>query len=157
MPRSIFHDIDKNHRRPFVAEHNPTSASPSFQIIKKSDGPQAEAKINSILRATVDLSATFAARWFLVIGAGVIEVYLVAHHIAIDGKSMSQLSQELLELLAGKDSTPQEQKFQPFYRAHLLEDRPLSFSSKERSLTQSSLLGMYFSTHRHFIWPTHFS
>ncbi|KAF9528634.1 amino acid adenylation domain protein [Crepidotus variabilis] len=122
--RSTFHEADDKHDRPFIAEWDPNSAMPVLEIVTKPKTPQAEAKVQSILRTAVDLSSTFAVRWVVVLKGAETELFLVSHHIALDGGSMSQLSRELFDLLAIKseDSPPvKEVAVESFSRAHMLE------------------------------------
>ena len=119
--RSTFHNANKYQSKPFIAEWD-ASATPILQIITKSNNPRADAKVNSLLRTAVDLSSTFAVRWLIVINAGGTELFLVSHHIALDGGSMSHLSKELLYLLdVKKDLQPALCNRESFSRAHMLE------------------------------------
>ena len=129
MLRSTFHDADKSHAKPFVVEWNPNFATAVLRIVTKPNGPQAEAKLQSLLRSAVGLSTNFAVRWVAVLGPAETELFLVSHHIALDGGSMSQLSKQFFELLAIKtdsanDPVTLEMCPEPFYRAHMLEVRP---------------------------------
>lgn len=99
--RSTFHNADGMQLRPFVAEHDANSAMPILHIVSQ---PQtntvgAKAQALSLLRAGADLSSGFAVRWIAIIGTEKTELYVVAHHIALDGTSMSHLSTELFGLL----------------------------------------------------------
>lgn len=162
MLRSTFHCADKIHSRPFIAERDPALASPVIQIVTKSIGPQAETKVRSLLRTAVDLSTVFAVRWLAVVGTEDTELYLVSHHIALDGKSMSQLSKEFWELLTAK-SRPQGTaseivQFQPFYRTHTLEVCSL-FLSRQKSVAISKIWlspRTRSSTHRILMQPKPF-
>ena len=88
----------------------------------KSNNTRADAKVNSLLRTAVDLSSTFAVRWLIVINAEGTELFLVSHHIALDGGSMSHLSKELLYFLdVKKDLQPALFNRESFSRAHMLE------------------------------------
>ncbi|KIK03064.1 hypothetical protein K443DRAFT_95740 [Laccaria amethystina LaAM-08-1] len=119
--RSTFHNANKYQFKPFIAEWD-ASVTPTLQIITKSNNTRADAKVNSLLRTAVDLSSTFAVRWLIVMSAGGTELFLVSHHIALDGGSMSHLSKELLYLLdVKKDLQPGLLNRESFSRAHMLE------------------------------------
>lgn len=116
--RSTFHGANQSQARPFVAEHNPDTATASFRIVPKPRDARGEAKVLGLLRTAVNLSQEFASRWLAVVSDREIELYLVAHHIALDGTSMSSISAELFKLLSGSPATPAEQ---PFCQAHMYE------------------------------------
>jgi hypothetical protein len=135
MLRSTFHDANKSQAKPFVVEWDPNFATAVLRIVTKPNSPQAEAKLQSVLRNAVGLSSNFAVRWVVVLGAAETELYLVSHHIALDGGSMSQLSKQFIELLEIKpDSTTGsvdalEISTESFSRAHMLEVRSDLFVS----------------------------
>jgi hypothetical protein len=131
MLRSTFHGANKNHGKPYVVEWDPNFSTAVLRIVTQPNGPQAEAKLQYLLRSAVGLSTNFAVRWVAVLGLAETELFLVSHHIALDGGSMSQLSKQFIELLtikpdglAAPDISPQ-----PFYRAHMLEVRSDLFAS----------------------------
>ncbi|KDR67250.1 hypothetical protein GALMADRAFT_130449 [Galerina marginata CBS 339.88] len=119
--RSTFHDADETHGKPFIAERDPIYATPVLQVVTKPDTSQAETMIQSLLRTAVDLSSTFAIRWFVVLGTSETDLFLVSHHIALDGKSMSQLSIEIFALLEDSGFEARGNRPEPFYRAHMIE------------------------------------
>lgn len=97
--RSTFHPGSDVHPRPFVAEHDASLAAPILTIMTLPENPRAQAKVLRVLRSATDLSSGFAVRWVALTSPKVTELYAVAHHIALDGASMSQLSAELFDLL----------------------------------------------------------
>ena len=135
MLRSTFHDANKSQAKPFVVEWDPNFATAVLRIVTKPKSTQGEAKLQSVLRNAVGLSSNFAVRWIVVLGAAETELYLVSHHIALDGGSMSQLSKQFIELLEIKpDSTngsvgALEMSTESFCRAHMLEVRSDLFVS----------------------------
>lgn len=60
----------------------------------------AEAQMKRMLRRPFDLQNELPARWLVLRDAKVLRVYLVGHHIVVDGASMSLISKEFLELMA---------------------------------------------------------
>ncbi|KAJ6487589.1 non-ribosomal peptide synthetase [Mycena sanguinolenta] len=113
--RSTFHQDRNILAQPFVAEWAAHSAQPSVQVLSK---PTPTA-LKSGLRSPVDLSSQFAVRWIISEGESAIDLYLVAHHIAVDGISMSVLSVEFLNLLS--DSGGFIISPDSFYKAHMIE------------------------------------
>ncbi|CAK5278577.1 unnamed protein product [Mycena citricolor] len=118
--RSTFHGNKSVLSRPFVAEWDAQSALPSVRIVAGPKTAIAKMHLQKLLHQAVPLSEEFAVRWLVVELQGAIEVYVIAHHIALDGTSMSELSGELLCLLDGKaeESKPIGEVFQ---KAHMME------------------------------------
>ncbi|CAK5282791.1 unnamed protein product [Mycena citricolor] len=105
---NTWHDADVRHAEPYVAEWAPNVAVAHLQIqILHVTSP---VHFSNRLRAPVPLSDEFAVRWFVVLGPEMMSIYVVAHHIALDGTSMSILSDEMLRFmanyLAGEDQLP---------------------------------------------------
>ncbi|KAK2590901.1 hypothetical protein QQS21_011413 [Conoideocrella luteorostrata] len=88
---------------PCIQEHRLDSADPEIRIIYrrvlKSQEPEAQ-----LFHRPFQLEDEFAARWIILQGADTIKVYMIGHHIIVDGHSMSLLSSELLEILARRVS-----------------------------------------------------
>lgn len=117
--------------RPFVAEWAACSAQPSISVLSR---PSATT-LNSILHSAVNLSSQFAVRWIISEGNSATDLYLVAHHIAMDGISMSVLSTELHNFVL--DSTiPQGGLSNNFHIAHMIEVRTCL---KDATLTNSHI------------------
>jgi NRPS condensation-like uncharacterized protein len=111
------------HLKPFVAEWECGSALPTVQMMSKPTTALGQARVQSFLRSAVDLTAEFAVRWLVVKGDSETELYLVAHHIALDGTSMSELSAELFVLLSTKRLEGNPTPSDSFYKAHMAEVR----------------------------------
>ncbi|KAJ7203596.1 amino acid adenylation domain protein, partial [Mycena pura] len=132
--RSTFHDNKTLHPKPFVAEWGPSSALPSVRIISKPNDSQGAIRVQSLLRTAVDLSAEFAVRWLIVRGDLETELYLVSHHIALDGTSMSELSTEFFAMLSHTERPHFGTISDSFAKAHMTE---ASHTAKEFWLEQS--------------------
>lgn len=103
MLRTTFHldhasgDINQS----YMAVHSPARSFQKFEIIQDQDG------VLSALRQSFDLSTQFPVRWVILqklsTNNGVLrthhDLYIVGHHIAVDGSSMSYLSQCILQQL----------------------------------------------------------
>ena len=120
--RSTFQHPDEDHLGPFVAEHDPALAIPAISVTQKPENSQAYRKFLSSMRTAVDLTSVFATRWYVVLGPDDTELFLVSHHIALDGQSMSQLSEQLMDSLkTGKKLQVCVPNDTQFCRAHILE------------------------------------
>ena len=104
-----------------MAEWGPSSALPSLRIISKPNDSQGAIRVQSLLRTAVDLSAEFAVRWLIVSGDLETELYLVSHHIALDGASMSELSTEFFSMLSYKERPDFGAISDSFSKAHMME------------------------------------
>ena len=78
------------------------------------------AVINSAVRRSFDLEHEFAVRWLIVQQKSATLLYLVSHHVLLDGTSMSLLSSELVDLCNGVSSTTIDETFN-FSQVNLLE------------------------------------
>ncbi|CAK5278542.1 unnamed protein product [Mycena citricolor] len=118
--RSTFHGNKSVLPVPFVAEWDSHSSLPSVRFVSEPKSPLAKMHLQKLLHQAVPLSDEFAVRWIVVKFQGALEVYVIAHHIALDGTSMSELSGELLGLLDGKveESKSVTESFQ---KAHMME------------------------------------
>ena len=100
-----------------MAEHFPNSSAPVIRVI-----PAALPNVNELIRQGFDLSSEFAVRWIIAIGLGKLELYVVSHHIAVDGTAMSALSVELFNLLKKHSDNPAATDMSTIYsQAHLYE------------------------------------
>lgn len=103
-----------------IEEHDPASACPSVYVMPASSTDYDDRAINSTVRRSFDLENEFAVRWVIVQQKSATLLYLVSHHILLDGTSMSLLSTELVKLCnKGSPSTVDEAN--TFSQAHLLE------------------------------------
>ncbi|KAJ7242915.1 hypothetical protein C8J57DRAFT_1243659 [Mycena rebaudengoi] len=115
--RSTFHHGKK---RPLVAEWEPSAASPSVRIISSSFIKAS--KLHDALRSVVDLSSEFATRWVIVKGEAATELFLIAHHIALDGTSMRELSAEFFDILLKPSEFEVKQiRSESFQSVHAIE------------------------------------
>lgn len=103
-----------------IEEHDPACACPSVYVMPKSSTDYDAAVINSAVRRSFDLENEFAVRWVAVQQKSTILLYLVSHHILLDGTSMSLLSAELVQL-CNKASLTTAGEVDNFSQAHLLE------------------------------------
>ncbi|KAK7033817.1 hypothetical protein R3P38DRAFT_2519696 [Favolaschia claudopus] len=116
--RSTFHDDKTFNTRPFVAEWDRNSAFPSVKLVSGPKTALGLARVQNILRTAVDLTSEFAVRWVIIHGDSETTLYLITHHIAVDGTSMSSLSSELFALLEDKSV---ESNAEGFHKAHMAE------------------------------------
>ncbi|KAJ7208643.1 amino acid adenylation domain protein [Mycena pura] len=132
MLRSTFHKECASHPKPYIMEWNPSRALPVVRLLTSPSTPIDQAMIHSCLRTAVDLSSEFAVRWVIVQEGSNIDLYLVAHHIALDGKSMSVLSSELLEILSISESQSKSPVVSDtFHKMHIMETAYRSSSAFE--------------------------
>ena len=85
--------------------------------------------VHKALRLPFDLLKEFPVRWYIVQQSSGVQLYLVAHHICIDGSSMSLLSEELLALYKG-DQGSTIGPVMPFSYAGIVEVDTLIDSGK---------------------------
>ncbi|KAI1120014.1 non-ribosomal peptide synthetase [Nemania abortiva] len=103
MLRTTFHlDSDSDDiSRSYMAVHSSATSAQDVQVVYDS------ARLYSILRGDFNLSISFPIRWVIFAETRVVDgklkhsysLFLVGHHIAVDGSSMSQLSKTLLSQL----------------------------------------------------------
>ncbi|GAB1200511.1 hypothetical protein APSETT444_009884 [Aspergillus pseudonomiae] len=88
----------------YMAVHSPVGSFQKFEIVQDPDC------VSSTLRRSFDLSTEFPVRWVILqkmsAENGILrthyDLYIVGHHIAVDGSSMSYLSQRILQQLDPK-------------------------------------------------------
>lgn len=91
---------------------------PEIRIVLH-QGILTEDSVKSILRRPFALTEELLARWVIVQDLELFRVYLVGHHINLDGQSMTILSKEFLDLLDGRDtSLPPTSEFKDM---HMIE------------------------------------
>ncbi|KAB8255140.1 hypothetical protein BDV32DRAFT_154554 [Aspergillus pseudonomiae] len=109
MLRTTFHldhrsdDINQS----YMAVHSPVGSFQKFEIVQDPDC------VSSTLRRSFDLSTEFPVRWVILqkmsAENGILrthyDLYIVGHHIAVDGSSMSYLSQRILQQLDPKPNS----------------------------------------------------
>ena len=86
---------------PHVKEFHPISTLPDVRLVWSLDVDADARQVKSFLRQPFQFSQELAVKWCLVQQRSGLQLYLVAHHIVLDGKSMSLLSRELLQLYEG--------------------------------------------------------
>ncbi|KAF2733364.1 acetyl-CoA synthetase-like protein [Polyplosphaeria fusca] len=91
--------IAKINGRAHMIERSIEEAQPDIRIL---DTRKAVSSVVATLHRPFDLRTELPARWWIVRGEKSCMVYLVAHHVAVDGQSMSILSNELLEIIEGR-------------------------------------------------------
>ena len=89
-----------------VEEYESGSACPAVHILPGYETRYDDEAITTVARQPFKLEQEFAVRWVLVQHTSSILLYLVSHHIMLDGTSMSLLSTELVKLLDGDESQP---------------------------------------------------
>jgi hypothetical protein len=72
---------------------------PEVRIVYREATAVPEAEVTKMLRRPFDLQNEAPARWLILKDAKVLRVYLVGHHIVVDGTSMSLISGEFIELI----------------------------------------------------------
>ncbi|KAE8143523.1 hypothetical protein BDV38DRAFT_231552 [Aspergillus pseudotamarii] len=103
MLRTTFHLDHKSNdiNQSYMAVHSPATSFQKFEIVQDPD------RVSSALRRSFDLSVEFPVRWVILqkvsTSNGMLQthydLYIVGHHIAVDGSSMSYLSQCILQQL----------------------------------------------------------
>ena len=118
-----------------IEECDPACACPSVYVMPKSSADHDAGVINSAVRRPFDLDHEFAVRWVVVQQESTTLLFLVSHHVLLDGTSMSLLSAELVQLCNKESLTTVGEAFN-FSQAHLLEVCP---GSPQLSVLQSCL------------------
>lgn len=108
---------------PYMQEFEPSSTCPSIQFVTNGDAHLDTRAIMGILRRAFRFPEDLAVRWCIVRLQSGIQLYLTAHHIAVDGGSMSLLSKEFLEIYRG-GSTTTDDSTMDFSQAHIAEVLP---------------------------------
>ncbi|KAF4631120.1 hypothetical protein G7Y89_g7005 [Cudoniella acicularis] len=104
---------------PHFQEHDADIGCPNIQLISSPTDRVDTSVVTNILLKPFDLTREFAVRWYIVQHTSQLQVYLVAHHVVLDGTSMSTLSQEFLELYEG--CTGEARRSIDLSYAHLIE------------------------------------
>lgn len=105
--------------RPHVREHAPETVDPEVRVVYRESRTVTNAEMKKQLRRPFDLVNEAPARWVILKDPKVFRVYLVAHHVVVDGASMSLISGEFLEVLRNPEcSLP---PLADFSRMHMLE------------------------------------
>lgn len=95
----------------YMAIHCASEARQNIEIVTD---PK---KLHKVLRQGFDLTSEYPVRWILLQDMtfengkprSQYTLYVVAHHIAVDGSSMSHISKEILQELEAPGSAPREE------------------------------------------------
>ncbi|KAJ7098559.1 hypothetical protein B0H15DRAFT_797266 [Mycena belliarum] len=101
MLRSSFHAAQPGRlEAPFVMEHIADSFNPVIQTVVVTHSKR-DAVLIPILHSPINITDMCAVRWVIAFdpAAPAVDIYLCAHHIALDGCSMAFLSDELATLV----------------------------------------------------------
>lgn len=93
---------------------------PAIRLLATSDEAIPEQQLHQALHEPFDLENELSVRWYVVEQLSGKLVYLVSHHIALDGCGLTVLASELFDILDGKAHSP-SQLYEKFGQAHLVE------------------------------------
>lgn len=79
--------------------HGEDDAHPQVLVVYRKGSAVSETSLRSVLRHSFDLRNEFSALWVILQDSVNFRVYLVSHHIMLDGQSMSLLSEQFFALL----------------------------------------------------------
>ncbi|XWW97293.1 hypothetical protein V2A60_005275 [Cordyceps javanica] len=105
--------------KPHVVEYRAGSVDPEVRLVQRFRDTISQSTITEILHQPICLDRELPVRWVILQDPDTFRVYVVGHHIVVDGQSMSILSQEFLALLDSSD-----QKLPPaisFRDMHMME------------------------------------
>ncbi len=97
--------MSMNEGKAQVRVHDPEVIDLEVRIVYREVTAVPEAEVTRMLRRPFDLQNEAPARWLILKDAQVLRVYLVGHHIVVDGTSMSLISGELLDLIGNSNKT----------------------------------------------------
>nr|POF14112.1 hybrid pks-nrps synthetase tas1 [Quercus suber] len=92
---------------------------PEVRVIYREESALSETAVKRILRRPVDIRNQLPARWLILQDAAVTRVYIVGHHIALDGQAMTILSGEFLKLLKDPNTVLPEPA--DYTKMHMIE------------------------------------
>lgn len=102
-----------------VKQHGPEVIDPEIRVVYREASAVPEREVTKMLRRPFDLQSEPPARWLVLQDAQVFRVYLVGHHIVVDGSSMSLISREFLELI--EDPERPMASLDDFSHMHMIE------------------------------------
>ncbi|KYK57278.1 amino acid adenylation domain protein [Drechmeria coniospora] len=82
-----------------LEEYAPDDVNPEVRVVFRQDSAIAEEAMTRILRRPFSLRHELSARWVILQDAKAFRIYIVAHHIVMDGQAMTNISREFLALL----------------------------------------------------------
>ena len=93
------------HGKPQVQEHTVDAVNPEIQVVYHEESVVSEHAMKQILRRPFNLHHELPAKWVVLHDAQAFRVYIVGHHIIVDGQSMSLISREFMELLGNSEGS----------------------------------------------------
>lgn len=89
--------------KPHLQEYLANAVDPDVRIVHREQCAISEKAMKEIIRQPFSLPNELPARWIILQDTDAYRVYLVGHHIVVDGQSMTIISKEFLELLDNPD------------------------------------------------------
>ncbi|KAM3505259.1 hypothetical protein MY10362_003058 [Beauveria mimosiformis] len=140
------------HNKPHIVEYRAGSVDPKVRLVQRSKNTISQSTVTEILHRPFLLDRELPARWVILQAPDTFRVYVVGHHIVIDGQSMSILSREFLDLLS-PSSTGLPPTI-PFRDMHMIERAWLNTAAYNSA--QKTLLDQIKNMHQSH-WPAHLS
>ncbi|OAA78214.1 amino acid adenylation domain protein [Akanthomyces lecanii RCEF 1005] len=124
--------------KPHVVEYRAGSVDPEIRLVQRNKNTVSQPTVTEILHRPILLDRELPARWVILQDPDTFRVYVVGHHIVVDGQSMSILSQEFLALLESPTaSLPPATSFRDM---HMMErawmDTEAYYSAQQTLLNQ---------------------
>ncbi|KAM3435501.1 hypothetical protein MY4824_004817 [Beauveria thailandica] len=145
-------NIKTVHNKPHVVEYRAGSVDPEVRLVQRSKHTISQLTVTEILHRPFLLDRELPARWVILQDPDTFRVYVVGHHIVIDGQSMSILSREFLDLLS--PSSTGLPPALPFRDMHMIERAWLNTAAYNSA--QKTLLDQIKNMHQSR-WPAHLS
>ncbi|KAG8418963.1 putative Hybrid PKS-NRPS biosynthetic cluster [Metarhizium acridum] len=144
--------IDTIEGKAHVYVHGENDAHPQVLVVYRKGSAVSETSLRSILRHSFDLRNEFSALWVILQDSVNFRVYLVAHHIILDGQSMSLLSKQFYALLQNEKADFDTGA--KFSSMHMMEKAWFGSEACEKS--RQTLLSQVSNKHN-FSWPKELS
>ena len=90
--------------KPHLVEYRAGSVDPVVRLVQR-EAAISEAAMKDLLHQPIMVDRELPMRWAILQDPEAFRVYVVGHHIIVDGQSMSILSQEFLSLLEAPHTT----------------------------------------------------
>lgn len=90
--------------KPHLEEYAADDVDPEVRIVYREASAVTEGAMTRILRKPFALQHELPARWVILQDSEAFRVYIVGHHIVVDGQSMTNISREFMELLDNPDA-----------------------------------------------------
>jgi len=110
---------------------------PAIRLLASSEKDIPEQQLYHALHEPFDLEHELLTRWYVIEQPSGKLLYLVSHHIALDGGGLTQLSSELFDILAGNTRSP-SQLSKSFNQAHSIEVGCIQHYQADKSSPKSS-------------------